>query len=272
MRLLLEIRQPFFFAQDDNFDLFMPMALMGGRSLLSGALCTFSPYLYCGSPVATVPQSMLLYPPTYVSFLLSKFVLGSKYYTMDALCVLHLVAAYFIAYWVARYLGCGRCWLQWERCHDAIGLLPDRWPFLVHDPRGGGCVCGSARSGDVASTSGACQALDGVHRCVRGMVVLHRVSTVVGVYADVLRCCSCGSRVGGRVGVEAGAFLVPAFVAGLGISAPLWLPQVLETIRFIGNRFVRLGGGIGDGILCLFFHIRWSGPHIRMIGATYALS
>ena len=249
---LLEIRQPFFFAQDDNFDLFMPMALMGGRSLLSGALCTFSPYQFCGSPVATVPQSILLYPPTYVSYLLSKFVLGSEYYTMDVFCILHLVAAYFITYWVARYLGM-RAMLA------SVGS--------VAVALSGYCLIGGRSWSTIPVVAAVFPVAPGLVMWLqrgapaRRWMVLTAVFVAWLVYTGYVQSwiytlmflfVALGFLVWtGELALRRALLAVPALIGGVGVAAPLWVPQVIETMRFVQNRSVPLGQGIGKGILAL---------------------
>jgi hypothetical protein len=99
---VLELRQPFFFTQDDNLMQFLPVILQGCRSLLQGVLPTWNPYQLLGAPTTTVGVYSLTYPVTYFSYALSRYLLGNENFTIEIYCIFHIITGYFALYWAAR--------------------------------------------------------------------------------------------------------------------------------------------------------------------------
>lgn len=103
--IFLEWRQPLYFTQDDNLAQFLPGILQGCRGAMEGIFPTWNPYQYFGSPTTTVGTYALTYPPTYVSYMLARYVFGNEYLTVEIFCIGHLLVAYFVAHTVLRRLG-----------------------------------------------------------------------------------------------------------------------------------------------------------------------
>ena len=57
----LEIREPFFFTQDDNLSSFFPVILNGCRGVFSGTLPSWNPYQHLGAPTTTYGLYALTY-------------------------------------------------------------------------------------------------------------------------------------------------------------------------------------------------------------------
>lgn len=102
----LEFRQPFYFTQDDNLAQNLPEIVYACRNLFSGVFPTWNPYQHMGSPNTTLGWYALTYPPTYFSYWFAKSVLHNEYALLEVFALLHLLAAYFVIYWVIRREGC----------------------------------------------------------------------------------------------------------------------------------------------------------------------
>lgn len=103
---LEKFHHPYFFTNDDNFHQFLPSILWGCRSLFNqGIFAEINPYQNVGIPLASAGVYALTYPFTYLSYAFSRFVLHNEYATLDVFCILHLVIAYFSAYYAAKSCG-----------------------------------------------------------------------------------------------------------------------------------------------------------------------
>ena len=103
--VFLEVRQPYYFTQDDNLSQFLPGILQGCRSLANGVFPTWNPYQFMGSPSTTVGTYSLTYPPMWLSYWFAKHVLGREYATIEVFAVAHLLLAYGLIYWAVRREG-----------------------------------------------------------------------------------------------------------------------------------------------------------------------
>ncbi len=103
--VFLEWRQPLYFTQDDNLAQFLPGILQGCRGAMEGIFPTWNPYQYFGSPTTTVGTYALTYPPTYLSYIVARYVLGNEYYTVEVFCIAHLLVAYCVTYFALRKSG-----------------------------------------------------------------------------------------------------------------------------------------------------------------------
>jgi len=102
----LEFRQPFYFTQDDNLAQNLPEIVYACRNMFSGVFPTWNPYQHMGSPNTTLGWYALTYPPTYFSYWFAKSLLHNEYALLEVFAFLHLLAAYFVIYWVIRREGC----------------------------------------------------------------------------------------------------------------------------------------------------------------------
>lgn len=100
--ILLERHQLYFFTQDDNLSQFLPVMLQGLRSMTHGIFPTWNPYQFLGAPTTSLGVYALTYPPLYVSYLISRYLLGNEFLTIEVFCILHLVGGYLAMYWAVR--------------------------------------------------------------------------------------------------------------------------------------------------------------------------
>jgi hypothetical protein len=111
--LLLERAYPYYFTQNDNLAQNLPSILWGCHSLFHGVFPTWNPYQYAGSPLTSVGWYALTYPFTYLSYWFAKVVLRDENALIDVFSFAHLLAGYLILYWAVRR----------ERCRPAIAAL-----------------------------------------------------------------------------------------------------------------------------------------------------
>jgi hypothetical protein len=104
---VLEIRQPYYFCQDDMLVGELPGLLFGLRSVWHGVFPEWNPYQFMGTPYASAGGGRLFYPPTYLAYAIARHVLGNEAAMVDVSGILHVVAGYFAVYWVLRRLGIG---------------------------------------------------------------------------------------------------------------------------------------------------------------------
>ena len=107
---IVEFNQPYYFTQDDTYVGGLPGTLAACRSAFAGQFPEWNPYQLMGSPSASLGYSSLLYPPTYLSYAVARFVLGNEYATIEVWSIAHLAAGYLATYWAARRVGLRR-WL-----------------------------------------------------------------------------------------------------------------------------------------------------------------
>jgi hypothetical protein len=103
--IILEVSQPYFFSQDDNFDQFIPYSMHACRNVFSGTFPAWNPYQVMGSPVACTGFFLCLYPPIYLAYFLARYVFGNEYLMMEVYSIGHLTVGYLITYWMARKAG-----------------------------------------------------------------------------------------------------------------------------------------------------------------------
>lgn len=104
----LEVRDPYFFTQDDNLSQFLPVILQGCESLFeTGQLATYNPHQFAGAPTTSIGTYALTYPGTYLSYLIAKYACDSPEATIDVFCILHLLYGYTVLFALLRKVGCG---------------------------------------------------------------------------------------------------------------------------------------------------------------------
>ena len=101
----LEIRQPYYFTQDDNAVQFLPVILQACREAFRGVFPNWNPYQLLGAPTASLGTYALTYPATYISYAVARFLLGNEFLTLEVFAVLHLLAGFVAVYWAARSFG-----------------------------------------------------------------------------------------------------------------------------------------------------------------------
>ena len=101
----LEVRQPFYFTQDDNATGSLPVILVGCRTIWQGEFPSYNPYLFLGAPLAGLGIYALTYPPLLGSYAIARHVLQQEYATLEVFCILHLVGGFVIIRLLGRKLG-----------------------------------------------------------------------------------------------------------------------------------------------------------------------
>lgn len=102
--LTLEVRQTYFFTQDDNFALGLPLILDAFRNMQHGIFPAWNPYLYLGLPIASNPQSVFFYPPLFLAYLFADKVLQQPYATLEIFVIFHILAGFAALYLLSREL------------------------------------------------------------------------------------------------------------------------------------------------------------------------
>ena len=102
---ILEVNQPFYFVQDDQFVSTLPAMLQCLRVLFSGRFPEWSPYQALGFPTTSLGGAMVLYPPMWLSYAVARFGLGNEVLTGEVFAIVHLVGGYAAMYWAGRRLG-----------------------------------------------------------------------------------------------------------------------------------------------------------------------
>lgn len=90
--VIIEIRHPYMFLQDDNRDLGLPNFVHAYRSLMNGEIALFNFHQYLGTPFMAMGQWLVFYPFTYLSVFLSQLFLGNPDGTIDIFVIMHLLA------------------------------------------------------------------------------------------------------------------------------------------------------------------------------------
>lgn len=88
---LIEAGHPYYFLQCDNRDYFLPAFVHNTRAMLGGEFPLYNFHQHLGTPV-TLPYGAL-YPPNYCAVLLSGWLFGNPFATMELLAFLHLTLA-----------------------------------------------------------------------------------------------------------------------------------------------------------------------------------
>lgn len=89
--LLIELKYPYYFLQDDNRDFFLPVYVHTYRSLINGEFALYNFHQFLGYPIFSGALSGALYPFTYISVFLSEFLFGHYFATIDIYVLIHLI-------------------------------------------------------------------------------------------------------------------------------------------------------------------------------------
>jgi hypothetical protein len=101
----LEIAHPYYFAQDDALVAELPGMIEGCRSVWSGVWPDYDPYRLMGGPLAGEGLFSLTYPPTYLSYAIARHLLRNEYALLDVFAALHLAAGYWAISLLCKRLG-----------------------------------------------------------------------------------------------------------------------------------------------------------------------
>jgi hypothetical protein len=123
LTLLIEIRHPFYFLQDDNRTLYLPFYVHNLRALIGGEFPFFNFHQYLGTPVTI--QYATLYPINYLALCLSMMVFGNYFAAMEILAAVHLVVAALGFFYLLRFfkldeMSCLFGALTWAFCGFVI--------------------------------------------------------------------------------------------------------------------------------------------------------
>jgi len=238
----LEIRDPYYFCQDDSLVLELPETLLACRAVWQGVVPEYDPFIFLGSPLLSLGGG-LLYPPLYAAYAVARHVLGNEFATFDVFAIGHLLAGYCLCWLVARRLGAsgpaaalfgatfslagplvvmGRCWHAFNAMAvfiPGLALLADR---LRRGPVGVGWAAATGLALGLFYHAGFPQ----LFVIGTGMFVLS-VAALVGL---------------GAVPRRRAAWLAPALALGAAIAVPM----VVQQAR-LSRDMLPMGGG-GDGI------------------------
>ncbi len=97
----MEIRAPYFFAQDDALVGELPVVLLACRGVWQGLVPEYNPYTLLGSPLQAAGG---VYPPLYAAYGIARHILHDEYATFEVFALLHIFAGYGLT-----WLFCRRC-------------------------------------------------------------------------------------------------------------------------------------------------------------------
>jgi hypothetical protein len=238
----LEIRDPYYFCQDDSLVLELPETLLACRAVWQGVAPEYDPYIFLGSPLLSVGGG-LLYPPLYAAYAVARHVLRDEFATFDVFAVGHLLAGYCLSWLMARRLGAsgpaaalcgatfavcgplvvmGRCWHAFNAMAvfiPGLALLADR---LCRGPVGFGWAAATGLALGLFYHAGFPQ----LFVIGTGLFVLSIAATA-----------ALGAMPWRRV-----AWLAPALALGAAIAVPM----VVQQAR-LSHEMLPMGGG-GEGI------------------------
>lgn len=237
---LLELRQPYYFTQDDNYSQFLPNQLAALRGAFSqGRFPDFNPFQFAGAPLASLGVYALTYPPTWAAWLLAHAVLGRDCWLLELLAWMHLALGYAAFLWAARLAG-ARPWsgvlggLAW--CLGGFMLIAGRgWyymlPWALWLPLLLGGLLSLRREGGTVKGVAAVAASIGLG--------FHSGNIQIWTYAAALGAgLAAAWSLGGVYTRRQGAWAALAGLAGLGLALPLlWveLKSVQGNLVIVGQ-------------------------------------
>ncbi|NQT16337.1 MAG: hypothetical protein HQ582_26505 [Planctomycetes bacterium] len=249
--ILLEVQQPYYFTQDDNYAQFLPSILQGCRSVSLGHAPAWNPHQFLGAPAAEVGTYALTYPFTYVSYAVATYVLGNEYATIEVFCWFHLVAGFAAAFWFARSLGvCPELSAGLAICLMLSGyaLIAGRsWyymtPVFLWSPLLGVAIA-------------RLQTRDPGWRWTLGTALViglffHAGNAQMWAYGVGFFCLALAwNGVTGTMPRSRIVKAMPAIILGIGVAVPLLVPQLLamKDLERVGG----YGRGIGRGVFAVF--------------------
>ncbi len=251
--VILEIRQPFFFSQDDNFSENLPLILQGCRSIKDSVLCTWNPYQLLGAPTISIPQSLLGYPPVYPAYFIAHSLLQNEFLTGEILCIGHVLFAFVGMYWLVRLLGL-------RPMLASVGSLSMTLS-------GFGLIIGRSWLNAYCTFVWAIFLMVSIvwlqqKNLTRKWIILTAICIGIPFYAGHVQfwiyslfffCLAAGLMVlTNRMPLRKAAWIVPALMAGLSIAAPLLVIQGWEVTRLSEGRVGNFGQAIQGGFRNLF--------------------
>jgi len=268
---LLEWRQPYYFVQNDAMISELPGILVGCRGLWEGIWPNYNPYSYMGAPLANLGLYSLTYPPTLASYAIARHLLADENATLDVFAMLHLAAGYVVTFGLVRQQRCsaavatmvslcvvlsgsslimGRNWHAFVPLVVWLSVLAWGLVRLGQGPVGWSWMMAMGCSIGLTFHVGFPQ----LSLYVTGFFL-------VGVAALLLL---------GVVPWPRALFALPALLVGIGLSLPIFLPQ----LRAAASMRPRLMGGFGlpwpDAWLCMFLPYPFAqAPHPNYWGTWH---
>ncbi len=89
--ILLEIKYPYFFCDDDNRDFYLPKFVHNYNSIINGEIPFYNFHQFLGINSFANGQSTVFYPLTYLAVFISKFFFGHYYAAVDIVTYMHLL-------------------------------------------------------------------------------------------------------------------------------------------------------------------------------------
>jgi hypothetical protein len=123
--LLMEWKTPYYFLQDDNRDMFLPMFTHAFDALKNGQLALYNFHQFLGTPDLAIGQTGVMYPPIYAALGASLLLFGHVFAGIDLLVGFHLVVGAVGMYYLVRTLDLSRtsaflAGLSWVLCSYVV--------------------------------------------------------------------------------------------------------------------------------------------------------
>jgi hypothetical protein len=274
---ILEVSQPLYFTQSDNFAQFLPVILQGVRSLQEGVFPTWNPYQLLGAPTASVGVYALTYPPTYAAYLMAVHLFQNEYLTLEVFVVGHLLVGYVVTLALGRRLGLRpplAALVSLSFLLSGYSLIAGRsWyyhvPLVVWAPA---LVWAAVRlerkPGDWKWAIGTGFLIGAFFHAGNAQMWAYGL-LLIGVAVSL-------QLLGATLPWRRALWWIPAMFMGLAVAAPLLVPQRMETAGI-----ARVGGasaGIADGLLAMLLpfpiaraaHPRdWGSSNVELMGQYY---
>jgi len=247
----LEIKQKFYFTADDNFVEFLPVIIKGCRSLLGGNLLQWDAFQFMGAPVTDLGIYSLTYPFTYISYIISRFILGNENLTIEVFSITHILIGFFTTYWACRSVGMKpplSTAATLSFILSGFSLIAGRsWyymtPVLLFAPLLIVAVSKPRKSDVGWKWAVAVGVLTGIFFHA-GNVQMWMYSVGFFVLAVIILVWTKS------IPFRRALWAIPAILLGVAIAEPLLLPQMAASKTFT----FRVGGwgdGIGNGLLSM---------------------
>jgi len=102
---IIETVQPYYFLQDDNRDIFLPLYVHNYRAALDGQLAQYNFFQSLGKPHFATGQVAAFSPVPYVSIFLSNLLFGHVFASLDILVLIYLLLGAASVVLLLRLLG-----------------------------------------------------------------------------------------------------------------------------------------------------------------------
>ncbi len=100
----LEIKDPWFFTHDDNYNSLGPGGICRCRNVFSGVLPVWNQFQGAGRPTIGAGATVF-YLPSYVNYGISRFLLGNEFYFVEVTICFNLLFAAAAGFWAGRKWG-----------------------------------------------------------------------------------------------------------------------------------------------------------------------